>query len=374
MKNKRYYLTTLVVVAAGVVLAACGNAAPAATLGPTAVPPGAVVAEGHIRPVQGVVLAFQGRGTVSDILVKQGDQVKQGQVLMRLAEAGQAQEELVSAQQALDLLQRNAPGDRAKYWRAYMDAQKAREEAQKKWDDLNVPDIETRITDRQNDVEDRKVDLDQAQREFDQKSTLNKDDPKYKEARDKLDHAQSDYDIAVKDLESTMRERDVPRATLDAALATEAEAKYQYDLSQNGPNTDQLALAKARVAAAQDALDNYELRAPFDGVVGYVSVDVGQQVGPETTAVSVADFSNWIVETDDVTELEVVKLAVGQSATMVPDALPDVVLNGTIQEISQSFTKQGGDILYTVRLKVANVDPRVRWGMTVEATFPPLGK
>jgi len=43
-----------------------------------------------------------------------------------------------------------------------------------------------------------------------------------------------------------------------------------------------------------------------------------------------------------------------------------------VEEISQSFKSQGGDILYTVRIKVDDVDPRMRWGMTVEVTFEPL--
>ena len=130
--------------------------------------------------------------------------------------------------------------------------------------------------------------------------------------------------------------------------------------------------AKAQVAAAQDALGNFELQAPFDGVVADVSVDLGQQVGPETVAVSVIDPSQWIVETNDLTELEVVRLAQGQKVSMVPDALPDVKLTGVIQTISSAFTKQGGDIVYNVRILVDNpLDPRIRWGMTVEATFAP---
>ena len=70
-----------------------------------------------------------------------------------------------------------------------------------------------------------------------------------------------------------------------------------------------------------------------------------------------------------------VKPAVGQKVAIVPDALPDVKLNGAIQTISNAFTKQGGDIVYNVRILVDNpVDPRIRWGMTVEATFAPLSR
>jgi len=100
------------------------------------------------------------------------------------------------------------------------------------------------------------------------------------------------------------------------------KAKHQYDISQDGPNADQLALAKANLEAAKDTLSNYVITAPFDGVVAEVNVKVGEQVTTETRAVSVADFSQWIVETTDLTELEVVKLSVGQSVKLVPDALP----------------------------------------------------
>jgi HlyD family secretion protein len=125
--------------------------------------------------------------------------------------------------------------------------------------------------------------------------------------------------------------------------------------------------------AALDGLDAYILTAPFDGIVADVSVKVGEQVGPEFRVVSVIDPSAWIVETTDVTELEVVKIAQGQPVTMVPDALPDVTLTGTVTEISQAYFMQGGDVQYAVRIQVNEVDARIRWGMTVEATFKSNG-
>ena len=62
-------------------------------------------------------------------------------------------------------------------------------------------------------------------------------------------------------------------------------------------------------------------------------------------------------------------LSEGRKVNLVPDALPDLVLKGTITEISQAYTQQGGDILYAVKIRVENPDPGLRWGMTVEATF-----
>ena len=127
--------------------------------------------------------------------------------------------------------------------------------------------------------------------------------------------------------------------------------------------------AKAQVAAAEDALGNYILVAPFDGVIVDVAVSLGEQVGAESRAVSVADTSAWVVETSDITELEVVDLAIGQKAEFTADALPDVTMDGVVTAISQSSFTQSGDVLYTVYINVSEVDERVKWGMTVEVIF-----
>lgn len=368
-------------------LAACGQTTPAPAVQPTSLPAGAVVAEGNVRPAQASNLAFQARGIVQEILVKQGDQVKQGDVLARIGQAGTtfglpdaayaaAQLELVNAQQAYDDFVRNAGGEQARLWQAYMAAQKVRADALNKWNNLDVKDIENRMKDQQNVTDQRQTDLAEAQAEFDKYKDQPADNFYRRNAADKLKSAQENLDEAVRKLESITRERDTVRAALDAALADETQAKQNYESSLSGNTSagsfsEQLTLLKARLTAAQAQVGQFSLTAPFDGVVAGVNVHVGDQIGPETPAVSVANFGQWIVETNDVTELEVVKISVGQNVTMVPDALPGVTINGTVESISEAFTKQGGDILYAVRIKVDNLDPRIRWGMTVEATFPP---
>lgn len=352
-----------------ILLAACAPAEAVAPTSEAVVSTSEVIAEGHLEPVRGTNLSFQARGVVEEVLVKAGDAVSAGDVLARLANSGAAEAQLVIAQNAYDVLLRNESGDRAKLWQAYMDAQIARANAEKKWEDLNVDDIEDRIERDKGVIEERQANLKDAQEEFDKYKDLDEDNSKRKTAEDDLEHRLEDLNRANRDLEEDLRERDEERAAYDAALAAEAEAKHQYEISLDGPNTDQLALAKANLDAAQDALSNYVLTAPFAGVVAEVNVRAGEQVGTETRVVSIADFKSWIVKTSDVTELEVVKLTVGQKVRLVPDALPDLELSGTVIEISNAYTQQGGDILYTVRIEVENPDERLRWGMTVEVTF-----
>jgi multidrug resistance efflux pump len=370
VKMKRYVLGLISMMGVlSLLMAACGGQTATPVVETISAPAAGVIAEGTIRPVRAANLSFQARGIVEEVNVKIGDEVGEGDVLMRLANAGAAEAQVVTDQQALDLLVRNQVGNRAELWQAFMEAQEARGRAEKKWDDLNIDNIEDRIEDAEDEAEDRMVDVEREREEFDKFEDLSAEDDKRKDAEDDLETAQENLNDSIRDLESIMRERDEVHAAYEAALALEAEAKYQYEAALDGPNADQLALAEANLDAALDALDGYVITAPFDGVVADVGIRVGEQVSPETRAVSLADFDSWVVETSDITELEIVKIAEGLPVSIEVDALPDVTLDGEVMEISQSSILQGGDVLYTVRIRVDEVDPRVRWGMTVELTF-----
>jgi multidrug resistance efflux pump len=284
--------------------------------------------------------------------------------------------EQVSARQAYEALSRTAGLTRAQSWQAYLQAQKARAAAQIAWDQLDPVTLQADIDDAQAVVADRQTDLEEAQKDFDKYKDLDPGNASRKNSEKKLQAAQLRYDQAVQQLEALNQRRDLLRAALDAALAAEAEALYTYQLSQDGPNADQLALAQARLdqanahaAAAQSALDNYALKAPFAGTVADVNVVADQMIGPENWAVALADTSRWFVDTSDLAELDVVDVQVGQAVTVTVDALPELVLNGVVETISSAPKIQSGDILYTVRIRLEQGDPRLRWGMTVEATF-----
>jgi multidrug efflux pump subunit AcrA (membrane-fusion protein) len=383
---KKWMNLILLLTALTLILSACGGQGETPTPQPAPLPVEAVIAEGHLVPNDDLTLSFTVRGKVAEILVEKGDMVHEGDVLVRLADREQAeaalaaaQLELITAQQAYDDLLRTEGLGRSESWQAYMDAQVVRGKAEKKWEDLNVDNIEDTIEDRQADVNDRKEDLEDAQDDYDKYKDLDEDNSKRKNAKDDLEDAQDDYNQAVRDLEKETRRRDTVRAALDEALAAEAEAKHKYELTLNGPDAEQLALlearlnnAKAQVASAENNLANYALKAPFDGEVMDLNISVNEMVGPETWAVIIADTSQWYIDTSDLTELEVVDVAVGQKASITADALPGVEMSGVVKEISQSYKSQSGDILYTVRIKVNDVDPRMRWGMTVEVTFEPL--
>jgi multidrug resistance efflux pump len=366
-------------------LPACtGTTTALSTTTPT---PGAdtVIAGGHLVPNQSVFLTFLASGRVDQVLVQKGDQVSQGQVLVSLGDRQQveaalagAQAQVIAAQQAYDLLVRTADMGHAQAWQNYMNAQRARAAAQLAWDRLDQNTIQTDIDNAQADVTSRQKDLENAQVDLNKYSNLPADNATRRSYEDRLRVARINYDTAVQKVVDLTNRRDAIHAALNTALAAEVEAKRIYENTQTGPDTDKLALAqaqldlvKAQATAAQSALDNYDLKAPFDGTVADVNVSVSQMVSPQTWVVALADTSKWYVDTSDLTEMDVVKVSLGQPVQITADALPGVVMDGAVESISEAPIFQGGDVLYTVHILLKNPFPSLLWGMTMEVTFSP---
>lgn len=351
--KKTVYIVIALLAITSLALTACGNQQTSSTQDDVSststaeafVSSDEVIAEGHLIPARDTTLSFQAMGTVVSVDVETGDKVKKGEVLARLggesdAAYAAAQLELVTAQQALDDLQESQDEVRAQSLIALDEAEEAYDKAVDYYESLfepyeydelvfvrkvtpfgikRIPEIKTRKVDKADD--------------------------------ETIADAQEDMDLKLALLENSQR---------------------AVDRMQDGPDTDQLALLEARLNAAKAAVAAFAIVAPFDGTVMDVNVEVGEQVGMETWAIKIADTGSWYVETTDVTELEVVDIAEGQHVTFTADALSDVTMEGVVAEVSQSSYTQSGDVIYTVRIQAGEVDPRVKWGMTVEVIFEPL--
>jgi hypothetical protein len=69
------------------------------------------------------------------------------------------------------------------------------------------------------------------------------------------------------------------------------------------------------------------------------------------------------------TELSVVGIKEGSYATVKFDAVQGLQLPGHVEHIALRGQDQRGDVLYTVRVALDNLDPRLRWGMTAFVQF-----
>ncbi|MCD6425137.1 MAG: efflux RND transporter periplasmic adaptor subunit [Anaerolineales bacterium] len=345
-----------------------------------------VIAEGHLLPARDSWLNFSAQGRVAEILVSEGEKVTRGQTLMLLADRESAEASLLAAELELTMAQqdyddfiRTSELVSAKAWQAYLDIQMRRGEAEREWEDLDRDYLEDQIDDALIEVRDRESELEEALEEWEKYEDVDEGNYARQAAADDLEDAQEFFNEAQRNLEEARRKIDVPRADLNATLAAEAEAKREYEMwIEEGVDIDRqtllesrLTTAEAGVIAARDMLENYTLTAPFAGTVTDIYLEEGQFIGPEARAAQLADLSEFIIETSDLTELEVVKISLDQTVNIVPDSLPDTFLTGKVERIGQSFKTQAGDIIYTVTISLDEIDPNLRWGMTVELTFLP---
>jgi multidrug resistance efflux pump len=241
---------------------------------------------------------------------------------------------------------------------------------------VDTDDYKKRLDDARDKANKTKDDLKTAQEDFDKVKDMDKNNAARKTAEDKLTKAQRDFDQAVRDRDLLISDMDVARGGVELAKARLDNAAATRDARKNGADPADQALAdarlknaKAQLAAAQAALGRADLVAPYDSTVTKVSVSVGEQAMPEQAAIQVADLAKWTVETSDLTEKDVVNVSAGQKVTVVPDALPDLKLTGTVDAIANGFVEKSGDITYMVRIPLETTDPLLRWGMTVNVTF-----
>jgi HlyD family secretion protein len=354
----------------GIMLTACGGGnAPAAesTPIPTVQAENLIVAEGRIEPVKFVDIAFNANGTVSEVLVSEGERLTEGQVIARLensearqADVANAEEAFLQAQQAFDGAEAAALGKLA-------EANEAARKAQYEFDNFDIPSDLISKGPRDALIY-TQGNLDEARMNYEPYRYYQPNSRAGREYEKRLDDAWAEYNKAIR--WTTLE------ANLANAKAELAQAQKEYDMLSGNNNAGDKALAEAQfeaaranLAAARAALDDVELHAPFDGTVAGLKVKGGESVSPGQVVVSVADFSGWIVKTTDLTELDVVEISEGQEVTITLDAIPDANLDGVVQTIGQNYAEQQGDVVYEVTVQLTETLPNMRWGMTAVVKF-----
>jgi HlyD family secretion protein len=152
----------------------------------------------------------------------------------------------------------------------------------------------------------------------------------------------------------------------DATAAAQARVRAAVDAAQ--ALVDQ---ASARLELASVQADRTVLRAPFDGRIAAVEAGPSEVVAAGAPIVQLADDSAWLIETDDLTELDVGRIAVGDEAAITVEAFPDLELGGEVLSISPVGETRLGDVVFTVVVRPLETDDRLRWNMSAEVTISP---
>jgi HlyD family secretion protein len=84
--------------------------------------------------------------------------------------------------------------------------------------------------------------------------------------------------------------------------------------------------------------------------------------------VRLADTSGWRIETSDLDETTVARVAVGAPVTITFDGLPDATVDGTIVSVALYGANAQGDIVYRAVVEPASIPDGIRWNMTATVT------
>jgi len=343
-----------------------------------------IVVDGKLVPIEHVELSFNMPGVISEVLVEEGQLVEPGQALARLdqkprlaAAVSAAELELVNAQQVIKTLNETSSVDTAAAQQKVADARDAVRYAERYLNNLNSGSRGTDITKAEANVVLLKDRLKKAREDYQPYENKPEDNVTRASYLSRLADAQRKYDDAVRllnNLEGTPSDIDqaIAEANLALAQAQLTLAESDFEEVKAGPDPDALQAAEARlnaaeagVAAAEAALADAELKAPFGGTIVKLDLKTGEQAIPGKQAVVLADLSGWVVETEDLNEMEVPGIESGQRASIIPEPIPDLELSGKVDSISQLYEEVHGDVTYKVRIALDETDPRLRWGMTV---------
>jgi HlyD family secretion protein len=281
-----------------------------------------VSTNGKVEPIQ----SFEAHAPVSTIvkrlLVKEGDHVKKGQLLVQLDDAqarSQAARALsqVSAANA-DLSAIQTGGNREE-----------------------VLTVEAQLVKAQGD-------RDTAQRNLDAVQRL------------QLKGAASVGE--VKDAENQLA-----RTNAELKLLQQKQ-KDRYSQPEIARAEAQKAEAQSAHAAAEDTLDQLNIRAPFEGVVYSLPVHQGAYVNPGDLVLQEADLSKVLVRAF-VDEPDVGRLAPGQKIEVTWDAIPGRIWSGSVSTIPTTVRLRGTRNVGETTCVVDNHDirllPNVNVGITI---------
>jgi multidrug resistance efflux pump len=315
---KKFSLPLIILSAAMLVLAACSPAAAQPTVVAAESQPAALITAGRLQPANMLAQSFTIPGMVAEVMVKDGEVVEVGQVLARLNSAPEASlalaragQEVLSAQQALADLEEQAEVRLSQAKLARIAAEEGLELAQERYDEDETGANQARL-------EDARVQLKLARQAESRLAAGAGVDPDEKQA-------------------------------IEARLTT----------------------AMAAQESAQAAVDAGDLKATLAGTVVDLDLQAGQRVSAGQPVLMVADFSSWVIKTDNLTEVDVVNVQVGQKVNGVLDALPGKTLSGEVTHINRLFEEKRGDVTFTVTAVLSETDPLMRWGMTAAVQFLP---
>jgi len=356
-----------------------------------------VSATGSIEPQAEVSLLFRGAGTVTRVLVSEGEAVQESQLLAELDTTDQtlalAQAQVSQDISAAQLRKLEAPPDPMDVAAAQAavevaqagvsGAEAALVSAQVAYQDLGSGPTSAQVTINESQLRQAEIALSQAQQAYN-KIKDQPDAGMFPQAAE-LQQATVNYEVAkaqVAKTEETATQTQFAQGLNQIAQAQSAlrQAQAQVVNAQNsladllaGPKQEDIDIARAQLRQAQlsqlqaeNALVNSRIVAPFDSVVSQVNIRQGEQSANGLPAIVLADLDGFSLKVL-VDEIDVRQVALGQPVRLSIDALPEDEITGKVTRISPAAANINNVVAYEVTIVPDPTEAPLRAGMSATA-------
>ena len=343
-----------------------------------------VTASGTLKPGSTYEVRAKLGGTVTEVLVRPGDVVGKGQVLVRLDET----DALERLQEARD----NLVVAEAKLAEAHTQAKLAPTQSRLQVEQArtNLLNAEAKLTQlkagaKPQDIEQARVQVSQAQltvdnakKEYERNTSLFE---KGAVTRQQLDSAESKYLTAVESLKAAEQKLDLLLAGADpqelaAAEAAVAQARTNLHMAEENVDSSdaqqQVLTAQAQVAQARNAvkaaeryLNDTRIMSPIQGTVIDILAQPGELVGQSSVLLVIADLEHLEVVAN-VDETDVHSVKVGQPADIKVESVPGRVFKGVVESVAEQGKTISSVVYFEVTLRVDDDSGIVKAGMTAD--------
>jgi len=300
-----------------------------------------VTASGEIKPPPEDLANVNANsyGKITELLVKEGDHVKKGQLLLRTEDVQQAAD--VDAQQAaLKTAQADISGAEAA-----------------------VQSSAAALKTAQADLEQTQAKLKQSKDDFARGEQLLKDQLI---AQQVYDQRLSDYKVAMANQQSA------------EARVAQAKAQYQQAVYSRDMATARLAQNKAQLVRFTDVRDKTIYTSPIDGIITSLPVHLGENVVPGiqnqvgSVLFQVSDLAVITAEVK-VDETDIVNVKLSQPADVTIDAIPNKTFKGKVTEIGQSAVSRSTGQTTTTTTSGTTSEEAKDFKVVVTLDSPPSG-
>ena len=312
-----------------------------------------VNASGEIRPKEYVELQAEISGVITDLSVREGDFVSEGDVLLKI---DPRQNEAQTRGQGALLAAARMDAANASALIALQQANLGRERA-------NVRVAEAEVLKAVQGLELANKNFIRRQELFEQNLI----------ARDLYDAAKNEKVVAQSNLTSAQARLEQAKASLEVAHVVLRQAANSHAAALSRVEQNQASLDQAR-----DSLSKTIIRSPLTGVITQLNVEVGERAVPGTlnnpaaTIMVIADLS--VIQAElEVNETDIVAIEINQPAIVNVDALPDNPLEGIVTEIGNSAiqklnSQEARDFKVAIRLSLPPSSLRPGLSCTADIT------